>query len=362
MSDSFAWTQLTHDNGNGDSLGIPKTDIANCSKHYWWWIMDTAWASSTADVVCVMADDMVIKHETKKWVQKGVSVMNSRHTGFKLHNMNNFTVPFCMRSEDWLKVKARKKEFFNNSDFKWDQVLTRIFSENVTFLVPSVPLAMNILDASTNKSIRKVFESDNGTQYEDVINWCLSSFQLVSYEDSLILPDISRATEFGHPHCMKERHSPSSPSPSHSPFPSNSPSPCPYLSYKRVAQGVWRRGTDFIVELHDVSLDMSKVKVTHGGENVSSVLGRKESVEFPKYSKGAWSVPYKPSMNRKVYQARLLKSAVIENVSRAANITLVQPWLTSVVIMPTFILQSVTGITCTQYTICLILLLQTSCG
>ena len=313
VDDSFAWTQFTYDNGDGDSFGNPKTKRANCSKNYWWWIMDTAWASSTADFLCVMADDMVIKHDTKKWIQKGLSVMNSRHVGFKLHNMNNFTVPFCMRSEDWLRIKARRKEFFNNtSDFNWDQVLTRIFPKNITFLMPSVPLAMNILDASKNKSIRKVLES-GGTQYEDVMNWCSSSFQLVSFEDSLILPYISRATEFVHPHCMKERHSPSSPSPSPSlsPSPSNSPSPCPYLSYKRVGRGVWRRGTDFIVELHDVSLDMSKVKVTHGGENVSSVLGRKESAEFPKYSKSAWTVPYTPSLDKNAYQSHIFKSAVI---------------------------------------------------
>ena len=227
--------------------------------------------------------------------------------------------------------------------------------------MPSVPLAMNILDASTNKSIRKVLES-GGTQYEDVMNWCSSSFQLVSFEDSLILPYISRATEFVHPHCMKERHSPSSPSPSLSPSPSDSPSPCPYLSYKRVGQGVWRRGTtDFIVELHDVSLDMSKVRVTHGGENVSSVLGRKESVEFPKYSKGAWSVPYKPSMNRKVYQARLLKSAVIGK----------RKWCSKYYAGTTVAYErgdyanfylTINDWYNTQYTICLILLLQTSCG
>ena len=291
VDNSFAWTRFTQENDNGETFGNPLTDMTKCSKHYWWWMMDITWASS--DVVCVMADDMVVRRQTRKWIQKGLSVMNSGHIGFKLHDMNNVTFPLCMRAYDWSQIKIRKREFFDINDFKWDQVIARIFLKNKTFLVPSVPLTKAIKNMHT--------ESKVDDRKEKASNWSSQAVLNISFKNSLMLPHFSGPIgDLGHTHCMKERH-------------------CPYLRLKQVAEGVWRSGKDdknndkFTIAMQNVGLDMSRVKVTHGGENVSLVVGRKDSLEFPKYANDAWTVPYKPSVKLSsfTYQANVFKSAMI---------------------------------------------------
>ena len=44
-------------------------------------------------------------------------------------------------------------------------------------------------------------------------------------------------------------------------------------------------------------IDNSKIRMDQGGELLSSVMGRKESLEFPKYTRGAFTVSSKPNFN-----------------------------------------------------------------